>query len=405
MPFRGRLATLNIQFIRIKSACEGSRPIEQASNHPVRERCYLEPITGKMLCKIVASRRGAIIFYCMLTTTESVTIGHPDKVCDQMSDAIVDAYLEQDPMSRVAVNCMGSHGTLFIGGEVTSKGKVDHSSLAKKVYRDIGYEEELHVIENVVPQSPDIALGVDTGGAGDQGIMYGYATSETKEMLPQEVVLAHALTRKLTELRKQKEFTWLKPDGKSQVTFKNKILKSVLISTQHADGMPVEKIESELRKHLFEPLLGSLDGIQILVNPTGRFVRGGFFADTGLTGRKIMVDTYGGLMPHGGGAFSGKDPTKVDRSAAYFCRYVARHLVLEELCSHALVRVAYAIGKAEPLMIDVESDANKNIVDRVIKQFDFTPFGMIAALDLRKPIYQKTAENGHFGNPEFPWEK
>lgn len=341
----------------------------------------------------------------MYTTTESVTIGHPDKVCDQISDAIVDAYLAQDPMSRVAVNCMGSHGTLFIGGEVTSRGSVNHGALAKKVYRDIGYDEELKIFENVVPQSSDIALGVDTGGAGDQGIMYGYATNETEEMLPKEVVLAHALTRRLAALRKEEKCTWLKPDGKSQVTFQNRKLVTILISTQHDESMEQKEIEKELRHLLIEPLIGSLEDVQVLVNPTGRFVQGGFFADTGLTGRKIMVDTYGGLLPHGGGAFSGKDPTKVDRSAAYFCRYVARQLVKEGLCPHALVRVAYAIGRAEPLMIDVESDARKNLVDHVAKHFDFTPQGMITALDLRRPIYQKTAENGHFGNPDFPWEK
>jgi len=341
----------------------------------------------------------------MLTTTESVTIGHPDKICDQISDAIVDAYLVQDPMSRVAVNSMGSHGILFIGGEATSKGIVNHAKLAADLYKEIGYSEELKMIVNVVPQSPDIAQGVDTGGAGDQGMMYGFATDETQEMLPRQVVAAHALTRGLTALRSKPGFEWLKPDGKSQVTYANGSLKTILVSCQHAENIEQTEIKAQLTEHLFKPMFGDLTGIEILVNPTGRFVQGGFFADTGLTGRKIMVDTYGGLIPHGGGAFSGKDPSKVDRSAAYFCRYVARQLVKRELCHKATVRVAYAIGRAEPVMIDVESDAKEDLRPLIEKEFDFTPKAIIEKLDLRKPIYKKTAENGHFGNPEFPWEK
>ena len=341
----------------------------------------------------------------MITTTESVTIGHADKICDQISDAIVDAYLLQDPLSRVAVNCMGSHGTLFIGGEVTSKGTVDHAKLAQDLYKEIGYEEELKTIVKVMPQSPDIAQGVDTGGAGDQGMMYGFATDETSEMLPRQVVVAHALTRSLTALRTKPGFEWLRPDGKSQVTYKADKLKTILVSCQHAESIEQAEIKNQLIKYLFEPMFGDLADIEILVNPTGRFVQGGFYADTGLTGRKIMVDTYGGLIPHGGGAFSGKDPSKVDRSAAYFCRYVARQLVKRELCHKATVRVAYAIGRAEPVMIDVESDATEDLRPLIEKEFNFTPKAIIEKLDLRKPIYRQTAMNGHFGNTIFPWEK
>ncbi len=341
----------------------------------------------------------------MLTTTESVTIGHPDKICDQISDAIVDAYLLQDPLSRVAVNSMGSHGTLFIGGEATSKGAVDHAKLAQELYQEIGYTEELKMVVNVVPQSPDIAQGVDTGGAGDQGIMYGYATDETPEMLPRQVVAAHALTRGLTALRAKPGFEWLRPDGKSQVTYEDGRLKTILVSCQHTENIEQPEIQAQLTQHLFQPLFGDLSNVEVLVNPTGRFVQGGFYADTGLTGRKIMVDTYGGLIPHGGGAFSGKDPTKVDRSAAYFCRYVARQLVKRGLCHHATVRVAYAIGRAEPVMVDVEGDGDDGLHEAVQKEFDFRPKAIIERLDLRKPIYRQTAMNGHFGNPDFPWEK
>jgi len=341
----------------------------------------------------------------MLTTTESVTIGHPDKICDQISDAIVDAYLRQDPLSRVAVNSMGSHGILFIGGEATSTGTVDHAKLAEQLYADIGYAEKLKIIVNVVPQSPDIAQGVDTGGAGDQGMMYGFATDETPEMLPRQVVAAHALTRGLTALRTKPGFKWLQPDGKSQVTYQGDKLKTILVSCQHAESIDQQEITAQLTEHLLKSIFGDLTGIEILVNPTGRFVQGGFYADTGLTGRKIMVDTYGGLIPHGGGAFSGKDPTKVDRSAAYFCRFVARQLVKRGLCHRAIVRVAYAIGRAEPVMIDVESDAKEDLRPLIEKEFDFRPKAIIERLDLCRPIYKQTAENGHFGNPAFPWEQ
>jgi len=337
-------------------------------------------------------------------TTESVTSGHPDKVCDQMSDAILDACLAQDPSSRVAVETFGSHGTLMIGGEVTTKAKVDYAAVAKQVYEDIGYAEKLDILSRVVTQSGDIAMGVDTGGAGDQGIMYGYATDETEEMLPLGVVLSHKLARKLEELRKSNVLPWLRPDGKTQVTIKDGKVITALTSTQHAEDVAPETIREELIKNLFTPVLGSVDGIEILVNPTGRFVQGGFEADAGLTGRKIMVDTYGGLMPHGGGAFSGKDSTKVDRSAAYMCRFAAKNLVANGYAKKALVSVAYAIGRVEPVMVEAFDDSGKNLSDIVNKHFDFRPKAIIERLELRKPIFRETAAYGHFGVAGRSWE-
>ena len=236
-------------------------------------------------------------------TVESVTSGHPDKVCDQISDAILDAYLSQDPLSRVAIEAFGGHGLLVLGGEVTSRADVDAATVSRQVYRDIGYQDELRVITNIVRQSPDIAQGVDTGGAGDQGIMYGYATDETPEFLPRAVVLAHALSSGLERLRRSGELPWLGPDGKTQVTAQDGKIKTIVVSTQHAEDVPQDQIRRGIIEKLITPLVGDCTGIEILVNPTGKFVLGGFAADTGLTGRKIMVDTYGGLIPHGGGAF------------------------------------------------------------------------------------------------------
>ena len=338
-------------------------------------------------------------------TTESVTSGHPDKVCDQISDAILDACLEQDPRSRVAVETFGSHGTLMIGGEVTTKAHVNYKKIAEKVYRDIGYTEKLNILSRVAEQSPDIAMGVDKEGAGDQGIMYGYATNETKEMLPQGVVLAHALARRLEKLRREKKLKWLKPDGKTQVTISRGKVITALTSTQHAKNVSQEEIREALIKHLFSPILGSTKFIEILVNPTGKFEIGGFAADAGLTGRKIMVDTYGGLIPHGGGCFSGKDPSKVDRSAAYMCRFVAKNLVANGYGKKVLVSVAYAIGRAEPVMVEAFNDNGKNLTDIVTKRYDFRPRAIIERLDLRRPIYQETAAYGHFGVKGRPWEK
>ena len=338
-------------------------------------------------------------------TVESVTCVHPDKVCDQMSDAILDAMLAQDPFSRAGVETFGSHGTLMIGGEVKTKAKIDFEKIARKVYKDIGYKEKLEVFVRVAQQSPDIAMGVDTGGAGDQGIMYGYATNETKEMLPLGVVLAHALARRLEKLRRDGTLKWLKPDGKTQVTVSKGKVITALCSTQHDKKVTQEEIREKLIKHLFTPILGSLKNIEILVNPTGRFVQGGFEADAGLTGRKIQVDTYGGLMPHGGGCFSGKEPMKVDRSAAYMCRFVAKNLVANGYAKKALVSVAYAIGRAEPVMIEAFDEKGKNLTHIVTKNFDFRPQAIIERLDLRRPIYKETAAYGHFGVAGRPWEK
>src|SRR3989338_6705586 len=338
-------------------------------------------------------------------TTESVTSGHPDKVCDQISDAILDACLAQDPTSRVAVESFGSHGTLMLGGEVKTSAKGNFEKIARKVYRDIGYTDTLKVLNTIAKQSPDIAMGVDTGGAGDQGIMYGYATNETKEMLPLGVVLCHALARRLEKLRRDKTLKWLKPDGKTQVTISNGKVITALCSTQHDKKVSQEEIRKQLIKHLFTPILGSLKNIEILVNPTGRFVQGGFEADAGLTGRKIQVDTSGGLMPHGGGCFSGKEPMKVDRSAAYMCRFVAKNLVANKYAKTALVSVAYAIGRAEPVMVEAFDEKGKNLTQVVIRNFDFRPQAIIERLDLRRPIYRETAVYGHFGVAGRPWEK
>lgn len=340
-------------------------------------------------------------------TVESVTSGHPDKICDQISDAILDAYLEIDPNSRVAVEVFGGHGKLTIGGEVTSNGKVDYVKIAQKVYKEIGYNDKLQISAHIVTQSPEIAVGVDTGGAGDQGIMYGYATNETPEFLPKGVVLAHKLAKKLEEIRKSKKIKWLKPDGKTQVTYTNGKLDTVLVSTQHAPNIELEEIRKEITKKIINPLLTPLERkeVKILVNPTGKFITGGFEADTGLTGRKIMVDTYGGIIPHGGGCFSGKDATKVDRSGAYMARFVAKNLVASGYGKEVLVSVAYAIGMAEPLMIEAINEKGENLAEIVKKNFDFKPLAIINRLQLRKPIYRQTATYGHFGKKNLPWEK
>jgi len=347
-----------------------------------------------------------MIYNLKTYTVESVTSGHPDKMCDQISDAILDECLRQDPQSRVAMESFGGHGLLIVGGEITSLAKVDFEKIAKEVYRNIGYQQEIKVIVNVVAQSPDIAQGVDTGGAGDQGIMYGYATDETPEFMPLAVVMSHKLAKGLEDLRRSnKEFWWMKPDGKTQVTIENGRITKVLISCQHDEKIDVPKIKDLLTEHLIKPAIGDVSGIEILVNPTGRFVQGGFEADTGLTGRKIMVDTYGGLIPHGGGCFSGKDPSKVDRSAAYMARFAAKNIVANGYAKQCLVSVAYAIGRAEPLMIDAFNEKGESLQDIVKKNFDFKPKAIIEKLNLRQPIYQKTAAYGHFGKPGLPWEE
>jgi len=340
-------------------------------------------------------------------TVESVTSGHPDKVCDQISDAILDAYLRKDSKSRVAVETFGGHGKLVIGGEVTSRGKVDYKKIAHELYKKIGYGNNLKISTRIVTQSPEIAKGVNIGGAGDQGIMYGFATDETPEFLPKGVVLVHKLAKHLEEMRKNGRIKWLQPDGKTQATYQNGKLHTVLVSTQYKKGTDLEKVRREVKEKIIYPLLSEKERktVKILVNPTGEFIAGGFEADTGLTGRKIMVDTYGGIIPHGGGCFSGKDATKVDRSGAYMARYVAKNLVVNGYGKEVLVSVAYAIGMAEPLMVEAINEKGKDLAEIVKKNFDFRPLSIIKTLGLRKPIFQKTATYGHFGKKGLPWEK
>lgn len=338
-------------------------------------------------------------------TVESVTAGHPDKVCDQVSDAVLDACLKDDPKSRVAMETFGGHGLMVIGGEVTTLADFDAAKIASQVYKDIGYEDGLKIITKIVKQSPDIAQGVDTGGAGDQGIMYGYASRETEELMPRAVVLAHKLTKGLEDLRKSGELSWLGPDGKSQVTMDNGRVKNVLISTQHDESVSQEEIRETLIEKLIKPVIGDLEGVEVYINPTGKFLQGGFDADTGLTGRKIMVDTYGGLIPHGGGAFSGKDPTKVDRSAAYMARYAAKNIVASGLADKCMVSVAYAIGHDKPLMIEAIDENGRSLASKVSEKFDFRPRAIIESLNLRRPIFQDTASYGHFGKEGLPWEE
>ncbi len=338
-------------------------------------------------------------------TVESVTSGHPDKICDQISDSILDACLSQDPTSRVAIETFGAHGLLVIGGELTTSAEFNAAQIARKVYKRIGYSDKLKIITNIIRQSPEIAQGVDTGGAGDQGIMYGYATNETPEFMPKGVVLAHKLTKGLENLKKSGEIKWLKPDGKAQVTISNGKVKTILVSCQHDEEISQKEIRNNLIEKLIKPLVGNTDNIEILVNPTGKFVVGGFVADTGLTGRKIMVDTYGGIIPHGGGCFSGKDPTKVDRSGAYMARFAAKNIVAKGLAKKCLVSVAYAIGKEEPLMVEALDENGKSLSDFAKKNFDFRPLAIIEKLNLRRPIYAETAAYGHFGREEFPWEE
>lgn len=340
-------------------------------------------------------------------TVESVTSGHPDKICDQISDAILDAYLAVDPKSRVAVETFGGHGKLIIGGEITSKSRVNHVKIAQNVYKNTGYPDKLKISTHLVTQSPDIAHGVDMGGAGDQGIMYGFATNETPEFLPKGVVLVHKLAKRLEEMRKKRKIKWLRPDGKTQVTYVAGKLHTVLVSAQHSKSVSLEEVRKEITKKIIQPLLSKEEkkATKILVNPTGQFTQGGFEADTGLTGRKIMVDTYGGIIPHGGGCFSGKDATKVDRSGAYMARFVAKSLVASGYGKDVLVSVAYAIGMSEPLMIEAINEKGEDLSAIVRKNFDFSPLAIIKRLGLQKPIFGQTATYGHFGKKNLPWEQ
>jgi S-adenosylmethionine synthetase len=358
-----------------------------------------------------------------------VTEGHPDKLADQISDAILDACLEQDPYSRVACETLTCTGLVVIAGEITTSAYVDFQSLVRGVVSSIGYDNALYgfdsntcaVISSINKQSGDIAMGVDTGGAGDQGMMFGYATNETPELMPAPISLAHKLAHKLTDVRKSGKLGYLRPDGKSQVTVeydesgKPLRIDAVVISTQHADTVTTEQLRADILKHVIQATLpASLldENTKYHINPTGRFVIGGPMGDTGLTGRKIIVDTYGGMGRHGGGAFSGKDPTKVDRSAAYMARYIAKNIVAAGLADRAEVQLAYAIGVAEPVSVLVETFGTGKVErevleDLVRKNFALTPKGIIEWLNLRRPIFQKTAAYGHFGrnDPDFTWEK
>ncbi len=363
-----------------------------------------------------------------LFTSESVTEGHPDKIADQISDAILDACLEQDSFSRVACETLTATGLVVIAGEITTSAYVDFQSLVRGVVAAIGYDNALYgfdsntcaVISSINKQSGDIAMGVDTGGAGDQGMMFGYATNETEELMPAPISFAHKLARRLTEVRKSGQLAYLRPDGKSQVTVEydanNKPVRidAVVISTQHAETVSTEGLRADILKHVIQAVLPERlldENTKYHINPTGRFVIGGPMGDTGLTGRKIIVDTYGGMGRHGGGAFSGKDPTKVDRSAAYMARYIAKNIVAAGLADRCEVQLAYAIGVAEPVSVRVDTfgtgkvDSNK-LQELVRANFQLTPKGIIESLNLRRPIYRKTAAYGHFGRTDssFTWE-
>ncbi len=364
-----------------------------------------------------------------LFTSESVSEGHPDKVSDAISDSVLDAILAEDPNARVACETFVTTGLVLVGGEITTTAYVDIQDIVRKTVKNIGYteadykfdSESCSVLNAIHSQSPDIAMGVDTGGAGDQGIMFGYACDQTKELMPMPIMYAHKLVKKLADIRKRnkKLMPYLRPDSKSQVTVEyddnNKPIRvdTVVISTQHDKGVSQKKIKSDIVKHVIKKVIPSrlLDkNTKYHVNPTGRFEIGGPHGDSGLTGRKIIVDTYGGWAPHGGGAFSGKDPSKVDRSATYAARHIAKNIVAAKLAKECLVQLAYAIGVEQPVSIFIDTKGTGVISDNELsemikKEVDLTPKGIINRLGLRKPIYQITSSYGHFGRKEFSWEK
>ncbi len=378
----------------------------------------------------------------ILFTSESVTEGHPDKICDQISDSILDALLEQDPMSRVACETAITTGLVLVMGEITSSAAVDYQKIVRDTIQEIGYDDSekgfdcstCGVMIAIDKQSADIALGVDKAleakltdseigaiGAGDQGLMFGYATNETEDFMPYPIYLAHKLTRQLSKVRKDGTLPYLRPDGKSQVTVeydsegKPLRLDAVVVSSQHSEDVTWEQIKADIKKYVIDPILPQElldDETKIYINPTGRFVIGGPAGDSGVTGRKIIVDTYGGWARHGGGAFSGKDPTKVDRSASYAARYVAKNLVAAGLCEKAEIQLSYAIGVASPTSVRIDTFGtgklpDEKLADIIVENFDLRPAGIIQKLNLRRPIYKGTASYGHFGRSDLdlPWEK
>lgn len=360
-----------------------------------------------------------------LFTSESVSEGHPDKVADQISDAVLDACLAEDPTSRVACETLITTGIAVVAGEITTKAKLDVEGLVRSTVNEIGYDNPAcgfdgntcSVDVRLDTQSPDIAMGVDTGGAGDQGMMFGYACSETEELMPMPIITAHKLLRELAVQRRTGKMRYLRPDSKSQVSIryvddKPVGIETIVISSQHSPDVSQEQIKADTIEYVIKPIIGNLwnDSIIIHVNPTGRFVVGGPHGDCGLTGRKIIVDTYGGMGRHGGGAFSGKDPSKVDRSAAYACRYVAKNVVAAGLADRCELQVAYAIGVADPVSVYIDTFGTGKVdhakIEQAVKDnVDLTPKGIMEKLDLRRPIYKASAAYGHFGRAEFPWEK
>ena len=372
-------------------------------------------------------------------TSESVTEGHPDKICDQIADSVLDAILAKDENARVACECIATTGMVFVTGEISTKCYIDIDKIARQTIREIGYDRAKYgfdcdtcaILTSIKDQSPDIALGVDnsvehresgeiadTLGAGDQGLMFGYATDETPEYMPLPISLAHKMAKRLADVRKQGILTYLRPDGKTQITVeydgrKPVRVDTVVVSTQHSEAVTTEQLRADVKKYVIDPILeGGLtdENTKYYINPTGRFEIGGPHGDSGLTGRKIIVDTYGGSCAHGGGSFSGKDPTKVDRSASYMMRYIAKNIVAAGLAKECHIEVAYAIGVARPVSLFVDTNgtgalSDEKICEIIDKEFDLRPYSIINTLGLRRPIYRQTAAYGHFGRDEFPWEK
>jgi S-adenosylmethionine synthetase len=375
-----------------------------------------------MTSTLLAPRTPTVRTTAHVFSSESVSEGHPDKVSDFIADSILDAHLAQDPLARIAVEVLCKDGNVVLAGEITSRATVDHAAVAREAIRAIGYTDPatafnadgVTITELISRQAPEIAQGVDVGGAGDQGIMFGYASDETPELMPLPILLAHALARRLAADRKRGTVPWLRPDAKTQVSVEYEgstpvAVRTVLVSTQHARDVSQDVIRAYVGDRLVPSVLGAWyhPGIELLVNPTGSFAEGGPSADCGVTGRKIIVDSYGGMGRHGGGAFSGKDPSKVDRSGAYVCRWIARQVVRAGLARRAEVQVAYAIGRAAPVSVRVETfgTGDAAAAEQFVRGFDFRPAAIIERLDLRRPIYRETTNYGHFGRAGLPWEE